>query len=378
MVKKIQSKSSNSISKASQKKKSVATQPLQKKSNATTKKPTQKEEEKFEEADFTKFDTDSESESDLSINDSDSEEEEEQQQQDRQKIAKNVDLKKQDKKFQEGTARAKKVAAEAANNKSSTVGAFGEQFEYDSSSDEEEDDNEDAEDDENNKKTKKSKKQQQEQQENNNKQQGGVLYIGRIPHGFYEPEMMAYFSQFGTVTRLRISRSKKTGRSRHYGFIEFASPEVAQIVQETMDNYLLFGHLLKVKTIPPTEIPASGLFGKRDVVVPKLVKTKDPVTGKTVKTTTFKLLKKIDYNLPANWNNPDIGLAAMESHNRPRSKKFWQKIQNRTAERVQKNQMKLATLGISYSIADNNDNNEKKESVEKPKKVTKKKVSKKN
>lgn len=375
MVKKIQSKSSNSISKASQKKKSVATQPLQKKSSTTTKKPTQKEEEKFEEADFTKFDTDSESESDLSINDSDSEEEE---QQDRQKIAKNVDLKKQDKKFQEGTARAKKVAAEAANNKSSTVGAFGEQFEYDSSSDEEDDDNED-EDDENNKKAKKSKKQQQQQQENNNKQQGGVLYIGRIPHGFYEPEMMAYFSQFGTVTRLRISRSKKTGRSRHYGFIEFASPEVAQIVQETMDNYLLFGHLLKVKTIPPTEIPASGLFGKRDVVVPKLVKTKDPVTGKTVKTTTFKLLKKIDYNLPANWNNPDIGLAAMESHNRPRSKKFWQKIQNRTAERVQKNQMKLATLGISYSIADNNDNNnEKKESVEKPKKVTKKKVSKKN
>ena len=37
----------------------------------------------------------------------------------------------------------------------------------------------------------------------------GVLYIGRIPHGFYEDQMKEYFSQFGNVTRLRIARNKK-------------------------------------------------------------------------------------------------------------------------------------------------------------------------
>jgi nucleolar protein 15 len=37
----------------------------------------------------------------------------------------------------------------------------------------------------------------------------GVIYLGRIPHGFYEDEMRGYFSQFGTVTRLRLSRNKK-------------------------------------------------------------------------------------------------------------------------------------------------------------------------
>nr|KYP31432.1 putative RNA-binding protein C1827.05c family [Cajanus cajan] len=52
-----------------------------------------------------------------------------------------------------------------------------------------------------------------------------VLYVGRIPHGFYEKEMEGYFGQFGTIKRLRISRNKRTGKSRHFGFIEFESPE---------------------------------------------------------------------------------------------------------------------------------------------------------
>ena len=37
----------------------------------------------------------------------------------------------------------------------------------------------------------------------------GVVYVGHIPHGFFEEQMREYFSQFGTVTRLKLSRSKK-------------------------------------------------------------------------------------------------------------------------------------------------------------------------
>jgi len=39
--------------------------------------------------------------------------------------------------------------------------------------------------------------------------QRGVLYISHIPHGFYEDQMKSYFSQFGEVTRLRLSRNRK-------------------------------------------------------------------------------------------------------------------------------------------------------------------------
>lgn len=66
--------------------------------------------------------------------------------------------------------------------------------------------------------------------------------------------MRSYFSQFGTVTRLRLSRNKKTGNSKHYAFIEFADSEVAKIVAETMNNYLLFNHILKCKTVPRDDL----------------------------------------------------------------------------------------------------------------------------
>ncbi|KAI0142394.1 hypothetical protein F4776DRAFT_661462 [Hypoxylon sp. NC0597] len=82
----------------------------------------------------------------------------------------------------------------------------------------------------------------------------GVVYIGRLPHGFYEHEMRSYFSQFGKIERLRMSRNKKTGASKHFAFIEFASAPVAEVVAKTMDNYLLFGRILKVKVVPKSQI----------------------------------------------------------------------------------------------------------------------------
>lgn len=82
----------------------------------------------------------------------------------------------------------------------------------------------------------------------------GVVYVGRIPHGLYEDQLRQYLSQFGTITRIRISRNKNSGASKHYGFIEFASKDVAQIVCETMNNYLLFGHLLKVKMMDAKQV----------------------------------------------------------------------------------------------------------------------------
>ncbi|KAH9327034.1 hypothetical protein KI387_007212, partial [Taxus chinensis] len=81
-----------------------------------------------------------------------------------------------------------------------------------------------------------------------------VLYIGHIPHGFYEEQMRGFFSQFGKIKRLRISRNKKTGNSRHYGFIEFESPDVAEIVADSMHNYLMFEHILQVRLVQPEEI----------------------------------------------------------------------------------------------------------------------------
>lgn len=100
-----------------------------------------------------------------------------------------------------------------------------------------------------------------------------VLYIGRIPHGFFERQMRAYFAQFGEISHLRLSRNRRTGASKHYAFVEFASGQVGRIVAETMNNYLLFGHILKVRIVPTEEVKRMGPSlwvgeGRRFKVIP--------------------------------------------------------------------------------------------------------------
>jgi len=80
----------------------------------------------------------------------------------------------------------------------------------------------------------------------------GLVYLSHIPHGFYEEQIQAYFSQFGKVTAVSVPRSK-SGRVKGYAFIEYQHPEIAQIAADTMNNYLMFNRLLKEKYIPPKE-----------------------------------------------------------------------------------------------------------------------------
>lgn len=89
----------------------------------------------------------------------------------------------------------------------------------------------------------------------------GVIYLSRIPHGFYEDQMRAYFSQFGEITRLRMARNKRTGASKHFAYIEFRHEAVARIVVETMHNYLMFGRLLQCHLVPAEKVHAETFVG---------------------------------------------------------------------------------------------------------------------
>jgi nucleolar protein 15 len=88
-----------------------------------------------------------------------------------------------------------------------------------------------------------------------------VIYLGHIPHGFYEEQMKGFFTQFGKVVRLRLSRSKKTGRSRHYAFMEFEDADVAHIVALTMNKYILFNRTLVCHVVENDKINANLWIG---------------------------------------------------------------------------------------------------------------------
>ncbi|XP_034829644.1 MKI67 FHA domain-interacting nucleolar phosphoprotein-like isoform X2 [Maniola hyperantus] len=79
----------------------------------------------------------------------------------------------------------------------------------------------------------------------------GLVYLSHIPHGFYEQQMTEYFKQFGVVTNARVIRSRRTGNSKGFAYVEFKEPAVAEIVAETMNNYLMGKRLIKAAYIPP-------------------------------------------------------------------------------------------------------------------------------
>ncbi|KAJ1859665.1 nucleolar protein [Coemansia sp. RSA 1722] len=148
------------------------------------------------------------------------------------------------------------------------------------------------------------------------KQQGpGVVYVGRIPHGFYEAEMTGYFSQFGDIVNLRLSRNPKTGSSRHFAFIRFKYAEVAKIVAQTMNNYLLFDRLLKCVVIPEDKVHPA-LFKPKVVQIRRDTKLK----------------------------------AQIAKHNKVRTPKQQNAHANKLIENENKLRRKLADAGIEYDF----------------------------
>ncbi|CEL99880.1 unnamed protein product [Vitrella brassicaformis CCMP3155] len=82
----------------------------------------------------------------------------------------------------------------------------------------------------------------------------GVVYIGHLPFGLFEPQLKKFLSQFGKITRLKVPRSVKTGRPKGYAFVEFEVKEVAEIVAKTMDRYMMFDKVLNAKLVPDDRV----------------------------------------------------------------------------------------------------------------------------
>lgn len=109
----------------------------------------------------------------------------------------------------------------------------------------------------------------------------GIVYVSRLPHGFHERELSKYFSQFGDLKEVKLARNKRSGNSRHYGFIEFANKDDAKIAQETMNNYLLMGHLLQVRVLPKgSKIDKLYKYKKRAFQQAPVKKTVDELKDK--------------------------------------------------------------------------------------------------
>ncbi|TNN03670.1 hypothetical protein fugu_000699 [Takifugu bimaculatus] len=121
----------------------------------------------------------------------------------------------------------------------------------------------------------------------------GVIYVGHLPRGLFEPQLKAYFEQFGKVLRLRLSRSKKTGKSKGYAFIEFDCDDVAKIVAETMNNYLMGERLIKCHVVPEEKVHAELFVGSQE----KFRKPRHPATARYNRNRTQAQIDKMKERL---------------------------------------------------------------------------------
>ena len=64
------------------------------------------------------------------------------------------------------------------------------------------------------------------------------IYVGSLHYSLGQPEILALFSCFGTITKFDLSHDPLTGRSKGYAFIEFADPASAQAAT-AMDGFEL-------------------------------------------------------------------------------------------------------------------------------------------
>ncbi|KAM4559416.1 MKI67 FHA domain-interacting nucleolar phosphoprotein [Odontesthes bonariensis] len=142
----------------------------------------------------------------------------------------------------------------------------------------------------------------------------GVIYVGHLPLGLFEPQLKVYFEQFGKVLRLRLCRSKKTGGSKGYAFVEFECDEVAKIVAETMNNYLMGERLIKSHVMPPEKIHEKLFVGSQKIFkkpsYPAVARYNKKRSAEQIAKMTDKLLRKesklrkklaaqgIDYEFP--------------------------------------------------------------------------------
>lgn len=155
----------------------------------------------------------------------------------------------------------------------------------------------------------------------------GVIYVGHIPRGFYEPQMSKYFSQFGKVTRLKLSRSKRTGNSKGYAFVEFASKYTAKTVADCMNNYLMFHRLLKCEEVPPERLHPDTFKGSN-----------------------------------SRFRKPKGHVVARDRQNKPRTTAQQRATLSRLKSRKNKSLARLAEMGVDYQLPglDNNVSSSKK------------------
>lgn len=72
------------------------------------------------------------------------------------------------------------------------------------------------------------------------------LFVGNLPYSMTEADLSSAFEEFGQVRQATIVTDRESGRSRGFGFVEYADEAVAPIAIQAMNNTSLGGRTIFV------------------------------------------------------------------------------------------------------------------------------------
>lgn len=73
------------------------------------------------------------------------------------------------------------------------------------------------------------------------------LFVAGLPYDLDDQELNDIFSDHGTVSSAKVIMDRETGKSRGFGFVEFADATQAQAAMKALDGAELGGKKLTVK-----------------------------------------------------------------------------------------------------------------------------------
>lgn len=72
------------------------------------------------------------------------------------------------------------------------------------------------------------------------------LYVGNIPYSTTNEDLNELFSEYGTVTEVKIITDRATNRSKGFGFVTFEDANACNSAIEALNGYELDGRNIKV------------------------------------------------------------------------------------------------------------------------------------
>jgi RNA recognition motif-containing protein len=82
---------------------------------------------------------------------------------------------------------------------------------------------------------------------------GKRLYVGGLPYAVTDSRLEDIFAEFGEIESARVITDRTTGRSKGFGFVEFAVEADADAAVESLNGSDLDGRSLTVNEAKPRE-----------------------------------------------------------------------------------------------------------------------------